>query len=133
MLDDAVRFGGTCDGCGASDVSLMKVSLGKDYFGRVYDRLSPNADATPKWYCDPCSMEKNLQRDYRDIQTEFAKLNKGETSALQQPEQLQRAALRLKEITALLTGTRLKPTLVKPDEVSILARSLETHRTGSPA
>src|SRR3954463_13291947 len=53
MLDEAPRFGGTCDGCGASDVSLMKVSLGKDYFGRVYDRLSPNADSTPKWYCDP--------------------------------------------------------------------------------
>ena len=78
-------------------------------------------------------MEKNLQRDYRDIQSEFAKLNKGDVSALQQPDQFQRATLRLKEITALLAGTHLKPTLLKPDEVSALARSLETHRTVSPA
>ena len=133
MLKDAAPYGGKCDGCGASEVSLSKVSLGKDYFGRVYDRLSPNADTSPKWYCDPCSMEKNLQRDYRDIQSEFAKLNKAEVSALQQPDQLQRAMLRLKEITALLDGTRLKPTLLKVDEVSSLARSLEVHRTASPA
>jgi len=133
MLNDAAPFGGNCDGCGVSEVSLTKVSLGKDYFGRAYDRLSPNADVSPKWYCDPCSVEKNLQRDYRDIQSEFAKLNKGNVSALQQPDQFQRATLRLKEITALLAGTHLKPTLLKPDEVSALARSLETHRTVSPA
>src|SRR5438034_11807496 len=69
----------------------------------------------------------------RDIQSEFAKLNKGDVSALQQPDQFQRATLRLKEITALLAGTHLKPTLLKPDEVSALARSLETHRTVSQA
>ena len=35
---------GKCDGCGATDVPLMKISLGRDFFGRVYDRLSPSAD-----------------------------------------------------------------------------------------
>src|SRR2546426_11875252 len=32
-----------------------------------YDRLSPSADLSPKWYCERCSVEKNLQRDFRDI------------------------------------------------------------------
>src|SRR5216117_2613789 len=82
---------GKCDGCGATDVPLMKISLGRDFFGRVYDRLSPSADLSPKWYCDRCSVEKNHQRDFRDIQMEFGKLRKGDSSALNQTEQLHRA------------------------------------------
>ena len=54
---------------------LTKFSLGKDFFGRPYDRLSPLSDHNPKWYCDPCSMHKNLQRDFRDIRAEFDKLS----------------------------------------------------------
>jgi len=133
MLNDAAPFGGNCDGCGVSEVSLTKVSLGKDYFGRAYDRLSPNADLRPKWYCDRCSVEKNLQRDFRDIKGEFEKLTKGAASALGQADQFQRAKLRLKEIAALLAADALKPTLLKPEEVVALARAVETHRAGASA
>lgn len=124
---------GKCDGCGATDVPLMKISLGRDYFGRVYDRLSPSADLSPKWYCDRCSVEKNLQRDFRDIKGEFEKLTKGAASVLGQADQLERAKLRLKEIAAMLAADALKPTLLKPEEVAALARSLETRRTASIA
>ena len=120
---------GKCDGCGAADVPLMKVSLGRDFFGRVYDRLSPSADVSPKWYCDGCSVEKNLQRDFRDIKSEFDKLAKGTASALGQADQLERATLRVKEMAAMLAARALKQTLLKPDEVSALARSLESRRS----
>ncbi len=124
---------GKCDGCGVTDVPLMKISLGRDFFGRVYDRLSPSADLSPKWYCDRCSVEKNLQRDFRDIKGEFEKFTKGAASALGRADQLERAKLRLKEIAALLAADALKPTLLKPEEVAALARSLETHRAASTA
>lgn len=124
---------GKCDGCGATDVPLMKISLGRDFFGRIYDRLSPSADLSPKWYCDRCSVEKNLQRDFRDIKGEFEKFTKGVASALGRADQLERAKLRLKEIAALLAADALKPTLLKPEEVAALARSLETHRATSTA
>ena len=129
--DDNSSPGGRCDGCGASGVPIMKLSLGRDFFGRVYDRLSPSADVSPKWYCDPCSLEKNLQRDFRDIQAEFSELNKGNSSALTDRDELQRATLRLKEIAVLIGGTALKRALLHPDTVSALARSLETHQTAS--
>ena len=130
MLDanTAPPSAGKCDGCSAADVPLMKVSLGHDFFGRVYDRLSPSADLSPKWYCDGCSVEKNLQRDFRDIKDEFDKLTKGTASALGQADQLERAMLRVKEIAAMIAANALKQTLLKPDDVSTLARALETRR-----
>ena len=131
--DTAGSFASKCDACGVSGVPIMKVSLGRDFFGRMYDRLSPNADLSPKWYCDPCSVEKNLQRDFRDIKGEFTKLSKGDASALTQTDQLQRATLRLKEIAVLIAGATLKQALLKSEEVSALARSLETHQAASPA
>ena len=126
--DTASPSAGKCDGCSAADVPLMKVSLGRDFFGRVYDRLSPNADLSPKWYCDACSVEKNLQRDFRDIKSEFDNLSKGAASALGQADQLDRATLRVKEIAAMVAANALKQTLLKPDEVSALARSLDSRR-----
>jgi hypothetical protein len=131
LLNDGSPYSGKCDGCGASGVSIMKLSLGRDFFGRVYDRLSPNADMSPKWYCDPCSVEKNLQRDFRDIEQEFRKLDKGDPSTLSQSEQMQRARLRLKEIAALLSGATLTQRLLKSDEVSNLTRLMEIPRTTS--
>jgi len=104
LLTETSSYSGKCDGCGATGVPIMKLSLGRDFFGRVYDRLSPNADMSPKWYCDACSVEKNLQRDFRDIQMEFGKLRKGDSSALNETEQLHRATLRLKEITVLIAA-----------------------------
>jgi len=133
MLEDntAASPAGKCDGCGATDVPLMKISLGRDFFARVYDRLSPSSDLSPKWYCERCSVEKNLQRDFRDIKGEFEKLTKGAASVLGQADQLERAKLRLKEIAAMLAVDALKPTLLKPEEVAALTRSLETRRTAS--
>jgi hypothetical protein len=119
---------GKCDGCSAADVPLTKISLGRDFFGRVYDRLSPSADLSPKWYCDRCSVEKNLQRDFRDIKGEFDKLTKGTASALSQADQLERAMLRVKEIAAMIAANALKQTLLKPDDVSTLAHALEARR-----
>ena len=42
---------GSCNACSAAGAPLMKFSLGKDFFGRSYDRLSPASDQSPKWYC----------------------------------------------------------------------------------
>ena len=125
LFNETSPYSGKCDGCGASGVSIMKLSLGRDFFGRVYDRLSPNADLSPKWYCDACSLEKNLQRDFRDIQQEFDKLHKGGPSALIENDQMQRATLRVREIAALISGATVKQQLLKPDEVSALRHSLE--------
>ena len=131
LLNDSSPYSGKCDSCGASGVSIMKVSLGRDFFGRVYDRLSPSTDVSPKWYCDACSVEKNLQRDFRDIEREFQKLDTGEPSTLNESEEMQRARLRLKEIAALLSGTTWTPRLLTSDEVSHLSRSMESPRTSS--
>ena len=96
---------GSCNACHVTGAPLMKESLGKDFFGRTYDRLSPASDQSPQWYCDPCSMMKHLQRDFRDIHAEFEKLVKGHASALSEPEAKQRAQLRLQEIAAI-AGTQ---------------------------
>src|SRR5438094_9205798 len=69
MLEDnaAASPAGKCDGCGATDVPLMKISLGRDFFGPVYDRRSPSADLSPHWYGRHRSVEKNLQLHFRAI------------------------------------------------------------------
>ncbi|MCX5724193.1 MAG: hypothetical protein NTX84_06700 [Nitrospirae bacterium] len=95
---------GSCNACGVTGTALMKLSLGKDFFGRTYDRLSPSTDQSPKWYCEICSMQKNIQRDFRDILGEFDKLAAGHGSILSIQEEFQRASLRLREIAAILTG-----------------------------
>src|SRR5438128_12666094 len=78
MLEDnaAASPAGKCDGCGATDVPLMKISLGRDFFGRVYERLSPRADLSPKGYCANASAEKTNQREFRNRNGAFAKLTK---------------------------------------------------------
>jgi len=119
-----------CDACGADRGPLMKLSLGKDFFGRTYDRLSPSSDASPKWYCEPCSMQKNLQRDFRDIKAEIDKLHSGQASALAAADQLQRAHLRLREIQAL-TGAQVSGTrLVDPADVASLLQRVQA-QTGA--
>jgi hypothetical protein len=101
----------------------MKLSLGKDFFGRAYDRLSPSSDQSPKWYCEPCSMQKNLQRDFRDIRAEFEKLSAGQTSELSKAETFQRAGLRLREIAAILRATGDQSLfLAAPDVAQLLGR-----------
>lgn len=105
MSDGAIGFfAGHCDGCGTDREPLLKLSMGKDFFGRPYDRLSPLSDQSPKWYCATCSLQKNLQRDFRDIKAEFDKFSSGQPSEFARPDQLQRAQLRLREIMAILAG-----------------------------
>lgn len=131
LTSDHTAYSGKCDGCGAVNVPIMKVSLGRDFFGRAYDRLSPAADVSPKWYCEPCSIQKSLQRDFRDIRKEFDALSNGGSSVLADAEQLERARVRLNEIAARLSGATLPSILLKPEEVVALARSLETRRSAS--
>ena len=114
---------GSCNACGAAGIALMKLSLGKDFFGRAYDRLSPSSDQSPKWYCESCSMQKNLQRDFRDIRAEFEKLTAGQISELSKTETFQRAILRLREIAAILGATSDKsPLLAAPDVTQLIGR-----------
>jgi hypothetical protein len=123
---------GRCDGCGAAGVSLVKLSLGRDFFGRVYDRLSPSTDQSPKWYCEPCSMHKNLQRDFRDIKAEFQKWQRGEVSELASPDNLQKARLRVHEITSILAGQPGKPQLLDVTDVRGLMTQLPVHVAAPP-
>ena len=115
---------GSCNACGATGVALMKLSLGKDFFGRPYDRLSPSTDQSPKWYCEGCSMQKNLQRDFRDISAETDKLVSGQTSALSKSDEFQRAGLRLREIVALLNAGQKRSPLLASGEVTRLLERL---------
>ena len=111
---------GSCNACSATGTPLMKFSLGKDFYGRTYDRLSPASDQSPKWYCEPCSMMKNLQRDFRDIRAEFDKLAKGQMSALSEPEAKQRAQLRLREIAAIAATQTAGSSLLSQTDVTQL-------------
>jgi len=104
---------------------LLKVSLGKDFFGRAYDRLSPASDQSPKWYCDTCSMHKNFQRDFRDIRAEFDTLSAGQPSRLTGTDQLQRAHVRLREISAILDGHAVGSRLLDPADVKALIHRLQ--------
>jgi hypothetical protein len=116
---------GRCDGCGTDQGPYMKLSLGKDFFGRPYDRLSPSLDQHPQWYCERCSIHKNLQRDYRDIRAEFDKMNAGHVSEFSNPDQLVRARLRLREITVILSDHAGGSRLIDPAEVSALSQRLQ--------
>ena len=117
---------GSCNACGVTGTALMKLSLGKDFFGRTYDRLSPSTDQSPKWYCNGCSMQKNLQRDFRDIASELDKLEAGQTSQLSTSDEFQRAALRLREIVALLDTAQNRSPLLASDDVKRLLERLNT-------
>ena len=134
MADGQTSFSaGRCDACGSQQGPLQKLSLGKDFFGRAYDRLSPSSDQSPKWYCDPCSMHKNLQRDFRDISAEFDKLSQGQPSELSGTEPFQRAQLRLREITAILAGHMPGSRLLDPADVRALAERVQARADAPPA
>ncbi len=108
----------TCHACRASGGPLARLSLGKDFFGRPYDRLS---DQNPQWYCASCSMHKNVQRDFRDIHAEFDKLRAGQGSELSQGDNFQRASLRLQEILTILSAPQQpSPFLQRPDVVRLM-------------
>ncbi|MGH7255539.1 MAG: hypothetical protein ACREI3_07155 [Nitrospirales bacterium] len=123
----------SCDACGISQGPLLKVSLARDFFGRAYDRLSPASDKNPKWYCDPCSRHKTLQRDVRDIKAEFEKLRIGDPSTLSTQEQFQRARQRLQDILTALDGESGTPRLLEPREVSALLSQMDAHTGAASA
>ena len=115
-----------CQACGTAGGPLTKFSLGKDFFGRSYDRLSPSSDQNPKWYCAPCSVHKNLQRDFRDIRAEFDKLCAGQGSELSKGDEYRRASLRLQEIMAIWRGTQQPSPFISGDDVTLLMERLNT-------
>lgn len=117
---------GSCNACSAKATALMKFSLGKDFFGRPYDRLSPSSDQSPKWYCETCSIQKNLQRDFRDIRTEFDKLVAGQSSELSKSEEFRRASLRLREISTLLSTIDGASPFLSGSDVTLLIDRLST-------
>ena len=117
---------GSCNACGATGTALMKLSLGKDFFGRTYDRLSPSTDQRPQWYCEGCSMQKNLQRDFRDILREFDKLTASQGSTLATQEEFQRASLRLREIATILKGVAGHSQFLTSADVTQLIDRMQT-------
>jgi len=119
-------WNGSCQACGAIGGPVTKLSLGKDFFGRPYDRLSPSSDQDPKWYCAPCSMHKNLQRDFRDIRAEFDKLRAGQGSELSKGDEFRRASLRLHEVMAILRGTQQQSPFLSSQDVTLLMERLNT-------
>ena len=116
----------SCQACGTAGGPLTKFSLGKDFFGRSYDRLSPLSDQNPKWYCAACSIHKNLQRDFRDILAEFDKLRAGQGSELSKGDEFRRSSLRLHEIMTILRGTQQQSPFLSGHDVTLLMERLNT-------
>lgn len=116
----------SCHACGDAGGPLTKLSLGKDFFGRPYDRLSPSSDQNPKWYCALCSVHKNLQRDFRDIRAEFDKLRVGHGSELSEGDEFRRASLRLQEIMTILKGIQQPSPFLSGHDVTLLMEQLNT-------
>lgn len=116
----------SCQACGSTSGPLTKFSLGKDFFGRPYDRLSPLSDQNPKWYCVPCSLHKNLQRDFRDIRAEFDKLRAGQVSELSKGDEFRRASLRLQEIMTILSLPQQQSPFLSDHDVTLLMERLNT-------
>jgi len=71
-------------------------------------------------------MQKNLQRDFRDILGEFDKLTAGQGSTLSTQEEFQRASLRLREISTILSGTAGRPPFLTAAEVIQLIGRMQT-------
>ncbi len=116
---------GPCDGCGKTGVDLFKVSLGKDFFSRTYDRLSHSGDLHPKWFCAACSLEKGYQRDVRAIHEELDKLLASLDSLLQEEEVLLLAISHVRNIENYVKRGRRIHLLLPPREVGLLLIELQ--------
>jgi hypothetical protein len=117
---------GSCQACGVVGGTLTKLSLGKDFYGRPYDRLSPLSDHNPQWFCASCSMHKNLQRDVRDIRAEFDKLSAGQGSELSKGDEFRRASRRLQEILTIVSGIPHPSPFLSGHDVTLLMERLNT-------
>ncbi|MHB1605492.1 MAG: hypothetical protein ACYCTV_03755 [Leptospirales bacterium] len=111
---------GFCNACGEADVDLFKISLGKDFFNRPYDRLSGGEDLRPQWYCENCSREKDFQRDVRVIRNEFEKMRQGQPSLLADQATYRKALDRVILIENHIKKGRKVHTLLPPGEVGTL-------------
>ena len=116
----------SCQSCGSPSSPLTKLSLGKDFFGRPYDRLSPSSDQNPRWYCTSCSLHKDFQRDFRDILSEFDKLRCGFVSELSKADEFRRASLRLHEIMTILNAPQQTSQFLNNRDVTVLMERLNT-------
>ena len=116
----------TCHACGSSGTPLLKLSLSKDFFGRPYDRLSPQSDQHPQWYCTPCSMHKDLQRHFHDISAELDKLRTDQGSELSKGDEFRRATVRLQEILTILSAPHQQSPFLNRPEVRLLMERLNT-------
>jgi hypothetical protein len=116
---------GICDACGKVGVDLYKVSLGKDFFNRTYDRLSHTEDLHPKWFCAPCSLEKGYQRDVRNIHQELEKLMANDSSLLSEEKILLQAIGHVEKIEAYVKKGRKIHVLLPPREVGLLLIELK--------
>jgi hypothetical protein len=116
---------GSCNACDAANTSFMKFSLVRYFFGRPYYRLSPSSDQSPKWYCETSSMQKNLQRDFRDIRAEYDKLAAGQSYELSKRNEFRRASLRLREIFTLLNAAEGHPPFLTDSNVTLLMERLK--------
>ena len=70
-------------------------------------------------------MHKNLQRDFRDIRTEFDKLSKGQASEIAGTDQWQRAQMRLQEIAAALDSHAAGSRLIDLTDVNALISRMQ--------
>ncbi|HEY6973504.1 MAG TPA: hypothetical protein VI359_04290 [Nitrospiraceae bacterium] len=71
-------------------------------------------------------MQKNLQRDFRDIRAEYDKLSAGQGSALSNTDEFRRASLRLREIVTILDAATSPSPLIATADVKLLLERLST-------
>lgn len=71
-------------------------------------------------------MQKNLQRDFRDIRTEYDKLAAGQRSELAKGDEFLRASLRLREIMAILGSVQGPAPFITNSDVKLLMERLNT-------
>lgn len=71
-------------------------------------------------------MHKNLQRDFRDIRTEYDKLNAGQGSELRNHDEFLRATVRLQEITVILKSAQGPSPLLMQQDVTLLVERFRT-------
>ena len=71
-------------------------------------------------------MQKNLQRDFRDIRGELDKLIAGQGSILSAQEEFQRASLRLREIATILSGAAGHSPFLTTTDISELIGRMHT-------
>ena len=107
-----------CDGCGKDAPKLIRVILDVDFFGRPYDKFLK----VPKHYCELCSKEKTMERDYKSIKIEF---EKKETNLKECIPIFERAMKRIEEIERSIKDKKYGHFILKHEDVSILCKKMK--------